>query len=61
MLKFKFYDEEGEWRATIDNYYHAVGITKDEAVRRLGDFLRIEHPEVFAARKPVLDAYWQPV
>jgi hypothetical protein len=60
-LTFKHDIESGEWRASLDGYYHAVGWSKDVAVQRLGNFLRHEHPEVFAARKSELDAYWKPV
>lgn len=60
-LTFKHNAEAGEWQASLDGYYHAVGFSKDDAVNRLGHFLRVEHPEVFAARKTELDAHWKPV
>lgn len=59
MLAFKFDKETGEWRASIEGYYHAVGFTKDQAVRRLGAFLRHEHPEVFAQYEGLLNLFFE--
>jgi hypothetical protein len=60
-LAFKHDTELGEWQASLDGYYHAVGTSKDEAVKRLGYFLQVEHPDVFAARRSEFDEYWKPV
>lgn len=53
-----FRNDEGNYHASIDNYYHAVGVTPERAIERLRHFVYREAPEVFAECRDLLDGYF---
>ena len=57
-LTFRFDKVKGEYRASLDGYYHAIGWPKDLAVRRLGEFLQATHPDVWRGAKDRLAEFF---
>jgi hypothetical protein len=58
-LTFRFDKERGEYRASLDAYYHGAGWPKDLAVRRLSNFLKEAHPDVWYGAKDIFEGYFQ--
>ena len=50
-------DGTGDWQATLNDYYHAVGVSPRMAVLRLGVYLRDVNIAAFYANKHHLDAF----
>jgi hypothetical protein len=57
-LTFRFDKVKGEYRASLDGYYHAIGWPKDLAVRRLSEFLQATHPDVWRGAKDRLAEFF---
>jgi hypothetical protein len=58
-LTFRLDQERGEYIASLDAYYHGSGWPKDLAVRRLNEFLKEGHPDVWHGAKDIFESYFR--
>lgn len=59
-ITFRRDADSGGWTATYDGYYHSTGLTKEQALGRLWEFIRSDHPTVFPKADREISSYLNP-